>query len=336
MAAAGVELLASLDQLAVMGLVEVARRAPFFLRLRRRVRRFLVEQEVDLLVPIDYPGLNLPLAEFARERGLPVLYFIAPQVWAWREGRAHRLAAACDLVCVVLPFEAELLESYGAEVRFVGHPLLDLPRPRTPVGGRLPVRPEAGGGEAPDVLALFPGSRPQEIERILPCFVQAAELVRARRADLEVVVGQAPDLSGELYTDSTDSLLLRAPEEALGVATAALTKSGTITLQLALAGVPMVVGYRTSPATYLVARRLVEVEHIALVNLVAGRRLVPEFVQNQMTPEALASAVLPLLDRHGEPRSAMVLGLSEVVKRLGEPGCARRVADYALDMLGAA
>lgn len=336
MAAAGVHLLADLADLAVMGVLEVARRAPFFLGLRRRVRRFLSEQEVDLLVPIDYPGFNLPLAEFAHARGLPVLYFIAPQVWAWRERRAHRLADACDLVCVVLPFEAELLASYGAEVRFVGHPLLDLPvvKQRATEGARAVAEPRTSDG--PDRLALFPGSRPQEIERILPSFARAAELVRAKRDRLEVVVGRAPDLPDELYRRTADWLRLCSPDEALAGATAALTKSGTITLQLALGGVPMVVGYRTSRLTYFVARRLVGVEHIALANLVAGHRLVPEFLQDQMTPEALASAVVPFLDRDGEERSRVVAGLATVSERLGEPGCARRVAAHALELLGAA
>jgi lipid-A-disaccharide synthase len=335
MAGAGVKLLADLEDLAVMGLVEVAKRAPFFFRLRRQVRRFLVEQEVDLLIPIDYPGFNLPLAEFSHSRDVPVLYFIAPQVWAWRERRAQRLARACDLVCVVLPFEAELLGAYGAEVRFVGHPLLDLYL-RGGAAAGSPGHDETEPGGSPDVLALFPGSRPQELEWILPTFVQAARLVRAQRPDLEIVVARAPDLAKDLYTYSTGALPLRPPEEAVARATVALTKSGTITLQLALGSVPMVVGYRMSPATFMIARRLVAVEHIALANLVAGRRLVPEFVQDRMTPEALASAVLPLLERNGEPRRKVIAGLSEVADRLGEPGCAGRVAEYALGLLGTA
>lgn len=321
---AGVRRLAGLDRLAVMGFAEVVRRLPFFFRLRRRVWRLLDEQPPDLVVPIDYPGFNLPLAERAADRGIPVLYYIAPQVWAWREGRARRLARACELVCVILPFEEELLRRHGARARFVGHPLLDAEEGSAG---------EAGGGR-PRVLGLFPGSRAQEVARILPPFLAAADRIRDRHPDVQVRVARAPEVGDDLYR-SVPAEALRPVEEVLSRADVALTKSGTITLQLALAGVPMVVGYRMNPITFRIARRLVGVEHIALANLVAGRRVVPELVQDAMTPEALSARALPLLE-DGRERDEVRRGLAEVRARLGEPGCAERVAEHALELMGRA
>lgn len=343
MRAAGVELLADLDTLAVMGFAEVLRSLPRLLRLRWRVRRYLRRESVGLLVPIDYPGFNLSLACHAHRLGIPVLYYIAPQVWAWRASRARKLADCTDRVCVVLPFEEAFLEAYGADVRFVGHPLLD--EEEAPGGGRE-VRtaggeartggaggstPEAGSPSGP-VLGLFPGSRAQEVEQMLPRFLSAARLLREEHPGLRVRVARAPDLARDLFP--ADGVELDRPGAVLDASRAALTKSGTVTLQLALAGVPMVVGHRMHPLTFLLARRLVRVDHVALANLVVDRRLVPELLQDDLTPEALAREAAPLL-RPGDPERERVLeGLGEVRSRLGEPGCADRVAREALGLLG--
>ncbi len=322
MASQGVTLLADLDRLAVLGFTEVVRHMPDLARLRRGVRRFLAEQGVDLFVPIDYPGFNLPLAAFARRRSIPVLYYIAPQVWAWHESRARKLARDTDLVCVVLPFEAEHLERWGVNARFVGHPLLD----------RLGRRPGSGATTRPPVLGIFPGSRKQEVERMLPPFLAAARILQQAFPELEVGVARAQDLALEVYGDLQDATLISA-EELASEARAAITKSGTITLQLALAGVPMVVGYRVNQLTYRLARRLVRVDHIALVNLVAGTEVVPELVQDAVTPALLASATRPLLDPNHPARATQVRGLAEVVARLGAPGAAARVAEECLRLL---
>lgn len=317
---AGVELLADLDTLAVMGFAEVVRSLPRLLLLRRRVRRYLRREGVDLLIPIDYPGFNLSLACHAHGMGLSVLYYIAPQVWAWRASRARKLAECADRVCVVLPFEEEFLAEYGADVRFVGHPLLD---------GEGPT---AGSDDAP-VLGVFPGSRAQEVERMLPPFLEASRLLRREISDLRVRVARAPDLPRSLFP--ARAVELDSPEAVLATARAALTKSGTVTLQLALAGVPMVVGHRMNRLTFLLARRLVRVDHVALVNLVAGRGLVPELLQDDVTPGGLARTVEPFL-RPGDPeRRRMLEGLQEVRSRLGEPGCSARVAREAFRLLEA-
>lgn len=327
MADAGVRLLAELDDLAVLGLAEVLASVPFFVRLRRRVRRCLVREGVDLVVPIDYPGFNLPLARFARRRGIRVLYYVAPQVWAWHRSRIRSLVQHTHRLCVVLPFEEELFRAAGARADFVGHPLLDEERRVAPPG-----EGEAGEGREP-VLGLFPGSRGQEVDRLLEPFLGAARLLRrGRTAGLRVLVARSPHLSPARYPGVRPGDLVDA-EEAARRADAAVTKSGTMTLELALHGTPMAVAYRMHGLTFWLARRLVEVDHVALVNLIAGRRLVPEFLQEDVTPESLAAAVTPLLDEESPERRRMLEGLSEVAGRLGEPGVATRVADRCVELL---
>jgi lipid-A-disaccharide synthase len=322
MASEGVELLADLDRLAVLGFAEVVRHLPDLSRLRRQVRRFLLERRIDLLVPIDYPGFNLPLAWYAKKHGVSVLYYIAPQVWAWHESRAKKLARDTDLVCVVLPFEEERLRRWGVRTRFVGHPLLD----------RVDCGRAAGASDLR--LAIFPGSRLQEVRRLLPTFLEAGRDLSERLPGLDLQVAQARDLPSSVYEDLGEARLLDA-ESAVRSATAAISKSGTITLQLALAGVPMVVGYKVNPLTFEVARRLVRVDHIALVNLVARRRLVPEFIQGEVTPSSIAAATLPLLTRGTPARSMQIEGLEQVAASLGTPGAAGRVADECARLLAA-
>jgi len=323
MAAEGVELLADLDRLAILGFAEVVRHLPDLAGLRREVRRFLLERKIDLLVPIDYPGFNLPLARFARRNGVSVLYYIAPQVWAWHESRARKLAEDTDLVCVVLPFEEDRLKRWGVRTRFVGHPLLD----------RESLRADFGGDpDAATRIGIFPGSRLQEVSRLLPTFLEAGRQLASSLPDLQILVARARDLPDSAYDGLGEATLVDA-ESAILSASAAITKSGTITLQLALAGVPMVVGYRVNALTYSIARRLVKVDHIALVNLVAGRRVVPEFIQGEVTAATIAEAALPLLDRDAPARRDQIAGLREVVDRLGDPGAAGRVADECSELL---
>jgi lipid-A-disaccharide synthase len=338
MSSAGVQLLADLGQLAVMGFAEIVRSLPRIARLRGRVRRFLSERNIDLLIPIDFPGFNMQLAGAARRSGTRVLYYIAPQVWAWREGRARRLAANTDRVCVILPFEQEMLTSYGVRAHFVGHPLLDTSVARDhPTDGpdTEPSRTNiAGAGEEPATLGLFPGSRRQEVKRILPILLAAADRISRAHPGLQILIAREPDLVPQVYEAAPYPLV--TAEQAIASSRAALCKSGTITLQLAIAGVPMVVGYRMHPITYQIAKRLVRVPHIALANLVAEERLVPELIQGDLTPRALARRVLPLLDEESAERRRVVRGLADVRSRLGQPGCAGRVARHALELLDAA
>lgn len=345
----GVALFAELDDLAVMGFAEVLGRLPYFLNLEKQLTRRLAAGEFDLVLPIDYPGFNLRMAGVARRLKVPVVYYIAPQVWAWKPRRAEVLARVADRIAVILPFEVPIFEAVGGRVVDVGHPLLD-----EPLGApdRAAFCAEAGLDPAREILAVFPGSRKQELRRHLAPFLGAAAKLLARRPGLQVAVAVAPgvDLDGLAATvreltgldagdgadagDGPDAGSVRMVRDGKGLlshARAALVKSGTTTLEAALAGVPFVVAYRTHPISWRIAQRLVRVPHIALANLVAGARVVPELLQDACTPEGLAEALEPLL-ADGAARTQMEAGLAEVRERLGTPGAADRVAELVVEV----
>jgi len=326
MRAAGVELIEHAERLAVMGFVEVLKHVPKHWALLRDLEARIRSGRVALVVLIDYPGFNMKVAKAAAEAGVPVLYYITPQVWAWGAGRLEKLAKWVTKAAVILPFEERLLREHGIDADFVGHPLLDR-------AASLPSRDEARAqlGLAPDdrVLALFPGSRSQEIERHLDAFVGTARELESRLPGLRVVVSAAPtirlDPSRCPYPiiPSSSFAVLRAAD-------AAMCKSGTTTLEAAVAGCPMVVAYRTSALTYAAARRLVRIPHIGLVNVVAGREVAPEFVQDALQPARVADALAPLLQAGSPARESMLQELARVRAQLGTPGAAERVAAMAL------
>ena len=285
MNAAGVELIEHAERLAVMGFVEVLKHVPKHWALLRTLTARIRSGRVALVVVIDYPGFNMKVAEAAAAAGVPVLYYITPQVWAWGAGRLEKLAKWVTKALVILPFEERLLREHGVDATFVGHPLLDR-------AASLPSRDEArarlGFGADERVLALFPGSRAQEIERHLDAFVSTARLLEARVRGLRVIVSAAPTVTLDPsrcpypIVQSSSFAVLRAAD-------AAMCKSGTTTLEAAVAGCPMVVAYRTSALTYAAARRLVRIPHIGLVNVVAGREIAREFVQDSLRPEAVSA-----------------------------------------------
>ncbi|MFL5615586.1 MAG: lipid-A-disaccharide synthase [Gemmatimonadaceae bacterium] len=328
---AGVELIEHVEQLAVMGFVEVLRHVPKHWVLLRDLRRRIQSGRVALVVLIDYPGFNMKVAAEATAAGVPVLYYITPQVWAWGAGRLSELARTITRAAVILPFEEKLLRDHGVATTFVGHPLLDRAE-------RLPAREEARQQlEIPNdatMLALFPGSRAQEIARHLEPFVATARELERRRPGLRVVISAAPHV--QLNEKASPYPIVRSASfTVLRAADAAMCKSGTTTLEAAVAGCPLVVAYRTNAVTYAAARRLVKIPNIGLVNVVAGRQVAPEFVQGALQPHAVADALDPLLDRTSTVRAAMVDALSGVRESLGTAGAARRVATIALDLAAA-
>jgi lipid-A-disaccharide synthase len=325
---AGVELIEHSEKLAVMGFIEPLKRLPHFRQLRNALRTRIASGSVALVVLVDYGGFNMKIAAAAADAGVPVLYYITPQVWASRASRMKTLARTVTKAAVILPFEEKLLRDNGVNATFVGHPLLDR-------AATLPNRTEArralGIGEGEKMLALFPGSRAQEIARHLDPFVETARELQRRDPLLKVVVSAAPHVTipeercpYPLVHEASFSLLCAAD--------AAMCKSGTTTLEAAVALCPLVVAYRTGKIEYAIARRIVKIPFIGLVNIVAGREVAREFVQDALVPLDVADALEPLLDRTSEARAAMVIELTRVRDMLGEPGAAKRVAAIAVSL----
>ena len=323
LATAGVELRHHLSSLAVTGLSEALLRtrgaAAMLLDLWWQVRR----RRPRLGLLVDYPGINLRLAGMLRRAGIPVLYYGAPQRWAWLGFRAAGLARVVDCLAVTLPFEQEWFRRRGVAARFVGHPSLELFRAEP----RARARTKLGLERAP-VVALLPGSRANEVRQHLPLMRATLGLLPA---GTRAVLVPAPGEAGQLCRSLAPDLPRAAAPVALGAADVALCASGSATVEAAMAGVPTVVCYRVSALTYEVARRLVQVPWLALPNLILGHQLLPELIQQQMTPCNMAREVTRLL----LPREAARVrqGLQEVVRRLGPPGAAQRVAEMALELL---
>jgi len=327
MSAAGAIIRYSMEGLAAFGLVEVVTKLAAHVRLLRSLRADFRAGRYDLVILIDYPGFHVRVAEAARRAGTKVLYYIAPQLWAWRPGRARRFASAVDRLAVVLPFEQHFFGRLGLRSDYVGHPLVDR--------GTWPTRAEArarlGIPSGSRVLGLFPGSRHQEIGRLWRPFRDAAlQLLAEGHCDRVVVAGTAtgdyPD-PGPLQVERGD------PIPVFSAADAALAKSGTTTLEAALADVPMVVAYKAHPLTWHMFQRLRTVEWVSLVNLVAEREVVPEMLQDRAQAGALAEALRPLFDPRDPRTVAQREGLALVRQRLGAPGATTRVVALADELL---
>jgi lipid-A-disaccharide synthase len=319
----GLECLARSEDLSVMGLAEVVRDLPRLLGLARRVRREALARRPDVAVLVDSPDFNLPLAKALHRAGVPALVYVSPQLWAWREGRVRRIRRDVLKVLCILPFEVPFYERHGVTAEYVGHPLVDELR------GVMERRPDV----VPDSVALLPGSRWHEVRALLPAMLDAAERLSRTVPGLRLRLVLAPGLEAgrvrELLQGCRAEVEVLASDRhrSLASCAAAMVASGTATLECALLGVPMVVGYRLHALTYLMARAMVRVPHVALVNLTAGARVVPELVQGAFTGEALARHVGELLGPAGmQQRRA----LAEVRARLGPAGASERAARAVL------
>jgi lipid-A-disaccharide synthase len=328
------EPLLDVAQLAGMGLVELAGHLKGICSAYRLLRRAVRERRPDLLVLIDFPEFNLRLAKYARRLGVPVLYYVSPQVWAWRRGRVRQIARRVDRMAVVFPFEAEFYRQRGVNVTYVGHPLVDSVRP---LEERHTALARLGLDPAKPVIALLPGSRRREVAYHLPVMARAAALLR-RGSEVQFLCVRASTIERKMLEDAARAahIDLRIADErrydAVNAADLVWTASGTATLETALLLKPMVIVYRLNPLTYGIARLLVQVEHIGMANLIAGERIVPELVQHDFTPERLIAESRRILD-DPRARARMIEQLSKVKASLGASGAAGRTADLALAMM---
>ena len=327
MRAAGVETLFDIQALNVVGLVEVLAKVPSGLLMARRLLRTARRRQTRVVVVIDAPGFNLTFARWAKKAGLRVVYYVSPQIWAWRQNRVHKVARRVDKMLTLLPFEAPFYAAAGVEAEYVGHPFLD----------RLPDLPERsyaaqdlGLDDRRPIVALLPGSRRREVEHLLEPMLSALSLMRDRLPDVQGVLPAAPAVSDavrKVVSGYSGALTVVDGQSltALCAADFALVASGTATLEAGLIGTPMVIVYRVNPLTAWLARRLLRVPHIGLINIVAGRRIVPELLQEAVTPSAMADNALSILHDAAEA-ARMRRELTALRATMGEGGSSRRAA----------
>ncbi len=329
--AAGASLVGDFKGLSVTGLTEALRVIPRSWQNYRALVRSAAEARPDVFVPIDFPDFNFFPARALHKRGVPVVYYISPQLWAWRRGRVRTMRRVADRVLVIFPFEAAFYEAAGVPVTFVGHPLLELTPPAA-------AREAHGLDPARPVVALLPGSRRNELRAILPDLVRTAGIIAARLPSAQFIVARAPHLDDELLAPpsswpagaSRPVVVEGQTDAVLASADVAVLASGTVTVQAALHGCPMVVVYRVGPITYSLGKPLVHVDTYAMVNLVAGSRVVPELIQDDFTPEAAAAEALHVL-LDPEHAAKVRADLAAVRGKLGTAGASRRAAEAVIE-----
>jgi len=325
LARAGAEILHHVGDYAIMGFSGVIANFHRFASLERRLKKVL-DDGVDLFIPVDYPGLNLRLATHARKSGVPVLYYIGPQIWAWGERRVHKLAKCVNRMAVILPFEQPIYEHHGIPAEFVGHPFVEdhsLPEPRS--------QDERSG------VGLLPGSRVQEVQRILPILLRAATLIKATNPNKRFIIGRSMSVPVSTYQEiiSRSGLDVDLVDDTIALmqnAELLLVASGTATLQSALLETPLIIVYRVSLLNYLIARRLVKIKNVGLVNILLEEEVCPEFIQRAATPERIAEEAGRILGSDGA-REDMVGRFKELRERLTGGGGSRRVAEMSLQLI---
>ena len=329
--AAGGEVLFDIKDHGVMGFVEVIKKLPDLFKLRREFARVMDERKPDCLVVVDYPGFNMKLAKLAHDKGIPVVSYIAPSAWAWNKGRAKNVAKIVDKVACIFPFEYDVYKEAGAPVEFVGHPLVDIVHPTMERA-----EAEAWVGKEPGrpLVLLMPGSRLMEIERMLDVILEGAKLLQKQMPQVQFAMPRAGTIPLEMLQSKiqTSGLEVKITEghnyDLFSVADLALATSGTVTLEAAMCGLPSVILYRTSAITAFIARRVINIPNIGLPNIVAGRQILPELLQEELTPAKLAATAVELLAPERRPQ--LEANLAYMKERLGEPGAVNRVAQLML------
>lgn len=332
---AGMELLFDLEHMAVMGVSEVFSGLGRVLSTLRALKKSLKEERPSALVLIDYPDFNLMLAKAAYKLGIPVFYYICPQIWAWRTGRIKKMEKYVERRVVVFPFEVDFYKKHGVQADFVGHPLLDImEKPKS----KWDAKAELGLDDDRKTLLLMPGSRKHVVDVLLPTMLEAAEILIREDGDLSVILAQADTMSRDYLESFTskwnfDVNIVNGKSHLLqNAADAALVASGTSTLETALMATPMVVIYKLSRFSFMLGKLLVSTEHVAMANLIAGDRVVPELLQDAAEPRAIASELKSML-YDPAVNEKIISGLSSIRRRLGEPGASGRAAELLLDMI---
>lgn len=330
---ANVRILVDASELSVIGFTEVFSKARGILKGIGTIKKLLMSLQPDLVILIDFPDFNLHIASIAKKMKIPVLYYISPQIWAWRQARIKRIVKLVDHMAVILPFEAKLYEEYNIPVTFVGHPLLDTLQPAMK-------KKEKSSAKEQYVIGLLPGSRESEIDRHLPVMLETAEILKEKLKHVTFMVSHAPSVEKKHF-----GALMKAHSRGLPFEVVSgevdkvfdrcdliVAASGTVTLQAAIHGTPLIIIYKLSPLSYWLGKTLIRVPNIGLVNLVAGKQIVPEFVQHHANAENIASAVENMLDGSVDldQLKKQLLTLRHV---LGGAGASERVADIALGML---
>ena len=332
---AGGEVLFDIKDHGVMGFVEVLKKLPDLFKLRDDFEKVMDERKPDCLITVDYPGFNMKLAKLAHDKGIPVVSYIAPSAWAWHKSRAKKVAKIVDKVACIFPFEYDVYKEAGAPVEFVGHPLVDIVKPKMSQEEAMAF---AGKEDGKKLILLMPGSRLMEIEKMLPTLLEAAKLIKKQLPEVSFVMPRAGTIPISLLEEKikASGLEVKITEgnnyDLFSVADLALATSGTVTLEAALCGLGSVIVYKTNPVTYFIAKLVVNIPHIGLPNIVAAKSVLPELIQNDFTPAKVAQKALALLE--SERNAKMKEDLAYVKERLGKPGAVGRVAELVLKIAG--
>ncbi len=330
-----VELLADASVMAVVGLTEVISKLRSILKIMGMMKRSMDERRPDLVILIDYPDFNLPLARAAKKRGIKVFYYISPQVWAWRKGRIRQIKKTVDKMAVILPFEVETYRKEGFDVNYVGHPLLDMVKIHY---SKQESRKKLGLAEEKNTIGILPGSRHSEIKKLLPEMLRAAQILKKEMPDTQFVLPLADTLEESIINEFISRCDVRVKVisghtyDVITCSDLVWVASGTATLETALLEVPMIIIYKISFLSYFIGRLIVDIKNIGLVNIIAGKTIVPELIQSEASGERIAAEALSIL-RNEERRLEMTKELKAIRARLGDPGAAIRTAQLALDML---